>query len=179
MTVTAKINPGLVGGDRTASIDRYAQRLYDNPGMAVMGVVELRHVDRVEPAEGVSEKDPRVNLRIEALEVAPSGGAEDTLREVARALYVTRTAAGTLGSDDEIQLAAQTLELAGGLVAEHEAARLRVVLDVLIDRANGILANPKHRGADLQRLLGDLLKKAEVARDTGTQLDLDGAGAPA
>lgn len=172
MTVTAKINPGLVGGDRTASIDLYAQRLYDNPGMAVMAVVELRHVDRVDPAEGVSTKDPRVNLRIEALEVAPAGSTEDTLRDVERALYLARTANGTLGSEDEIAFAEQTLEYAAGLVGGHETARLRVVLDWVLTQVEKICDNDKHRDADRRRLLREALAKASAARDAGVQLEV-------
>lgn len=175
MTVTAKINPGLVGGDRTASIDRYAERLYENPGMAIMAVVELRHVDRVTPAEGVSEKDPRVNLRIEALEVAPAGGPEDTLREVERALYVARTAGGTLGADDDVRLAEQTMANATGLMTGHELARLRVILDWVIDRVGPVVGNDKLRPADIRRQVEELLAKATAARDTGVQLDLEGS----
>lgn len=177
MTVTAKINPGLVGGDRTASIDLYAARLYDNPGMAVMAVVELRHVDRVDPAPGVSDKDPRVNLRIEALEVAPAGGPEDTLREVERALHVARTAGGTLGGDDDVKLAEQTMEQVAGWITGHEVARLRVILDWVLDRVGGIVEADKHRDADRRRLIREVLEKAEKARDTGAQLDLDGTSA--
>lgn len=176
MTIKASINSGLQGGDRSSSLDLYAESLYERP-RPVMAVVELGPVDKVVPVDGGSEKDPVVRLRINALEVAPAGGAESTLREVQRALYVSRTADGTLGSDDELQVAAQTLELAGGLVAEHEAARLRVVLDTLLDRANGVLSHPKHRETDVRRLLGELLVKAEKARDTGAQLDLEGSPA--
>lgn len=174
MTVTAKINPGLVGGDRTGSLDRYAARLYDNPGMAVMAVVELRHVDRVEPAEGVSTKDPRVNLRIEALEVAPPGGAENTLRDVERALYTSRTANGTLGAEDEVKLAEQTLDHAAGIVGGHELARVRVILDWLIDRVGPVVGNEKLRPADIRRQVEELLAKATAARDAGVQLEVVG-----
>lgn len=178
MTITAKVNPGLVGGDRTASLDRYAARLFDNPGMAVMAVVELRHVDRIEPAEGVSDKDPQVRLRIEALEVAPPGGPEDTLREVERALYVARTAGGTLGSEDDVKLAEQTMANAAGLMSGHEVARLRVILDWLIDRVGPVVGNDKLRPADIRRQVDELLAKATAARDTGVQLDLVEGAAP-
>lgn len=178
MTVRAHLNPGLVGGNRSESLDLHAARLYETP-RPVMAVVELIPVDRVVPVDGGSEKDPVIRLRIEALEVAPAGGGESTLRDVHRALYLIRTANGTLDADDDTQTAQQTLELAAGLVAEHEAARLRVVLDVLIDRANGVLSHPKHRESDVRRLLAELLVKAEKARDTGAQLELDGAGASA
>lgn len=172
MTVTAKINPGLVGGDRTASIDLYAARLFANPGMSVMGVVELVHVDRVVPAEGVSDKDPQVRLRIEALEIAPAGSTEDMLRDVERALYVSRTANGTLGSDDEIALAEQTVEHAAGLISGHEVARLRVILDWVLNQVEKVVDADKHRDADRRRLIREALAKAAAARDTGVQLEV-------
>lgn len=174
MTIRASINSGLVGGDRSASLDLHAARLYERP-TPVMGVVELIPVDRVVPIDGGSEKDPLVRLRIESLEIAPGGGGESTLREVHKALYVARTATGTLGAEDEVALAEQTLEHAAGVLSGHELARLRVVLDALIDRARGVLSAPKNREADVRRLLGELLDKATAARDTGVQLDLDGA----
>lgn len=170
MTVTAKINPGLVG-DRTASIDRYAERLYENPGSSVMAVVELRHVDRVVPADGVSEKDPRVNLRIDALEVAPAGGPEDTLREVERALYVARTAGGTLGADDDIALAEQTMANAAGLISGHEVARLRVLLDWVLDRVGGVVDNERLPHADAKLEIRRVVARAAAARDTGAALE--------
>lgn len=154
----------------TTSLGQLAESLYERP-RHVMAVVELVPVDRVEPVDAESAKPRVMRLAIGSLEVAPAGGAESTLRDVHRALHITRTADGTLTTDDEIALAQQTLELAGGLVAEHEAARLRVVLDVLIDRANGVLSHPKHRDTDVRRLLAELLAKAEKARDTGVQLE--------
>jgi hypothetical protein len=174
MSIKAHLNPGLAGGNRSDSLDLHAARLYEAP-RPVMAVVELLPVDRVVPIDGGSEKDPVVRLRIESLEVAPGGGAESTLRDVQRALYVTRTANGTLGSEDELQSAAMTLEHAGDLVAEYESARLRVVLDVLLDRVAGVLSHPKHREADVRRLIGELLEQAEKARDTGVQLEMNGA----
>lgn len=174
MTIKATINSGLAGGDRSASLDLHAARLYDRPA-PVMAVVELTPVDRVVPVDGGSEKDPVIRLRIEALEVAPGGAPESTLRDVHRALYLTRTATGTLSGDDEVLLAEQTLTHAGAVLAEQEAARLRVVLDVLLDRVAGVLGHPKHRETDIRRLIAELLEHATAARDTGVQLGLDGA----
>lgn len=156
MSVKTKINPGLVGGDRTASLDRYAARLYENPGMAVMGVVELIHEDRVQPAEGVSEKDPVVRLRIESLEVAAPGEQGDVLREVARFLFLSRTASGTLDGDHEVQLAKQTLDQAQGLVAGEEVARLRSALTWLQEQLHGITTGTKLREADMRKAIAGL-----------------------
>lgn len=172
MTIRATINAGLQGGNRSDSLDLHAARLYER-ATPVMAVVELLPVDRITPIDEQSKKDPQVRLRIAALEVAPGGGAESTLRDVHRALFTSRTAAGTLGSEDQIALDEQTLEHAAGLISGHELARLRVLLDALIDRARGILSHPKHRPEDVRRLLGELLDKAAAARDSGVQLEVD------
>lgn len=172
MTITPKILPGLVGGDRTQSIDLYAARLYENPGMAVMAVVELRHAFKTVPAEGVSKKDPTVSLEILGLEVAPAGGTEETLRDLERALYTARTANGTLGADNEVELAQQTIEHAAGLMSGHEVARLRVIVDWLLDRVAGVVTNEKLRPVDVRRQVEELLEKATAARDTGVQLEM-------
>jgi hypothetical protein len=174
MTIKATINAGLQGGNRSDSLDLHAARLYER-ATPVMAVVELLPVDRITPIDEASKKDPQVRLRIESLEVAPGGGAESTLRDLHKALYTSRTAAGTLGSDNEIQLAEQTVEHAAGVLSGHELARLRVLLDAVVDQARGILSHPKHRETDVRRLLGELLDKATAARDSGVQLDLNGA----
>ena len=154
----------------TTSLGQLAESLYERP-RCVMAVAELVPVDRVEPVDAESSKPRMMRLAIGSMEIAPAGGAEHTLRDVLHALHLVRTADGTLTTEDEVTLAEQTLDLAAGVVAEHEAARLRVVLDTLLDRANGVLSHPKHRETDVRRLLGELLVKAEKARDTGAQLE--------
>lgn len=175
MTIKAHLNPGLAGGNRSESLDLHAARLYETP-RAVMCVAELLPVDRVVPIDGASEKDPLVRLRIESLEVAAAGGPEDTLRDVARALFTARTAAGTLTSEDEVALAEQTLEHAAGILSGHEVARLRVILDWALDRVAGVLSNEKLRPVDIRNEVTKVVAKAAAARDTGVQLDLEGAG---
>ena len=171
MTIKATINSGLSGGDRSGSLDAVAARLYERPA-PVMAVVELLPVDRIMPVDGASEKDPVVRLRIEQLEVAPGGSQEDVLRDVARALYVARTANGTLGSDDEVQLAEQTIAQSAGLVRELEVERLRVILDWLCDHVEKVVDADKHRDADRRRLIREALAKAVAARDAGVQLEV-------
>lgn len=176
MSIKAHLNPGLSGGDRSASLDQHAARLYEAP-RPVMAVVELVPVDRVVPIDGASEKDPVIRLRIESLEVAPAGGPEDTVRDVAQALHLSRTANGTLTGEDEIRLAEQTLTHAAGILSGHEVARLRVILDWLIDRVGPVVGNEKLRPADIRRQVEALLAQATAARDTGVQLEMDGAPA--
>lgn len=171
MTVKAHINAGLAGGDRSASLDAHAARLYERP-TAVMAVVELAPVDRIVPVSEDSKKDPIIRLRIESLEVAAAGGPEETLRELSRALWVARTADGTLNGEDEVKLAEQTIEHAAGILSGNELARLRVVLDWTIELVRNVLESPNLREVDLRRLLVESLDRAAAARDTGVQLDL-------
>lgn len=130
MTTRATINSGLAGGDRSAALDRHAPRLYERPS-PIMAVVELVPVDRVMPVDEGSKKDPLIRLRIETLEVA-TGDADNVLREVARALWLSRTATGTLDGDGDLKLSAQTLETAGSLLAGHELARAAALIDALL-----------------------------------------------
>lgn len=174
MTVRAQINAGLAGGDRSASLDTHAARLYERP-TPVMAVVELAPVDRIVPVSEDSKKDPVIRLRIETLEVAAAGGPEETLRELSRALWVARTADGTLNGEDEVALAEQTIEHAAGILSGHEVARLRVILDWVLDRVAGVVGNDKLRPVDVRRQVGELLAKAAAARDTGVQLEMTGA----
>lgn len=177
MTIKASINAGLKGGDRSASLDLHAGHLYESP-RPVVGVVELVPVDRITPVDEKSEKDPQVRLRIESLEIAPAGGPENTVRDVARALHMTRTAQGTLTGEDEMKLAEQTLTHAAGILSGHEVARLRVILDWLIDRVGPVVGNEKLRPVDVRRQVEELLAKATAARDTGVQMEIVEGAAP-
>lgn len=175
MTIKATINAGLQGGNRSDSLNVHAARLYER-ATPVMAVVELLPVDRITPIDEQSKKDPQVRLRIEHLEVAPAGEAETALRDLHRAMFTLRTAAGTINSENEIKLSEQTIEHAAGVLSGNELARLRVLLDLVIDQARGILSHPKHRETDVRRLFSELMDKACTARDTGVQLEV---GAPA
>lgn len=175
MTTKATINAGLAGGDRSAGLDRFAASLYERP-RPIMVVAELVPVDRTEPLDDASKKDPVVRLRIEQLEVAPTGEQDEVLRKVTEVLHLARTAAGTLTAEDDVALAEQTMSTAAGLMSGHEVARLRVILDWLLDHIDKVVANEKHRDADRRRLIREALAKAAAARDAGVQLDLEGSG---
>lgn len=173
MTPKATINAGLAGGDRSGSLDRYAARLYDKPG-PVMGVVELLPVDRTTPVDPNSKKDPVVRLRIEQLELAPGGEQDELLRQITAALKTARTADGTLTGDEDVKLSEKTLTLVGDRMSDLELARLRVLLDWLLNHTRAVLDHPKHRAEDLRRLLNEALDKAIAARDAGVQLEVVG-----
>lgn len=106
------------------SLALHAQELYRRPGMRLVGVVELRHAERTQPAPD-EDKEPSVKLRISALELA-NVEQEDTLRKAMEALYVHRTAHGTLDDEGAVELSERTLKHTGDLLHAVEAARMRV-----------------------------------------------------
>jgi hypothetical protein len=100
----------------------HVQRIYGRSGLRIMAVVELAHTERTEPAAD-AEKEPSVTMRITQLEV-PNPDQEGAVREVQRALYLERTATGTLDEAGELELSKQTLKDAGGIVTHLAIARL-------------------------------------------------------
>lgn len=110
-----------------AALEPHIQRLYDAPGIRVMAVVELAHAERVQVAPG-GDKTPSVSMKLTACEV-PTREQEGVIREAQRALYLQRTAHGTLDEDGQITLDEETLKLTAGMLMSIEAARLRAGLD--------------------------------------------------
>ena len=98
------------------------------------GKVETLHIvgtlvpsERTEPTPG-EEKQPSVKLRLVSMEI-PDRDQAETVREVQRALWLSRTATGTLNEEGEVQLAKHTLTDAGGDIAQITAAKLRAGVD--------------------------------------------------
>jgi adhesin HecA-like repeat protein len=117
---------GSVASNASLALDPLAARLFNNPGMRIVGVVELAHVERTEPAPD-EDKESVVKLGIKHLEIGRDE-QEDHLRRAMRALYLHRTAQGKLDEDGEVELSQRTLELTAGLLNSVETARLRVAL---------------------------------------------------
>lgn len=104
---------------------QHARPLYDRPGARIVGVVELAHIERTQPAPD-ADAEASVKVRITALEVGRDE-QEHHLREAMRALYLHRTARGTIDEAGEVELSDRTIELTGGVLHAVEAARLRTV----------------------------------------------------
>jgi hypothetical protein len=104
-----------------------ARELYERPGHRIMGVLELAHDRRTQPAAD-SDKEAEVVMRVAALELA-RGDQEHALREAMKALYLHRTAHGTLDEAGDVQLSDRTLELTAGMLHAHENARLKTVVE--------------------------------------------------
>jgi hypothetical protein len=119
--IAAKPNSGAM-----QALEPHISRLYDKPGLSIMAVVEFRHDQRVQVAPG-SDGDQSVTVKIIGCEVA-SQELEGVLRESQRALYVIRTARGTIDEDGAVDLGEETLRRTGGLMHAIETARLRAGL---------------------------------------------------
>lgn len=117
---------GKVGGQAGAALEPHARSLYDRPGVRMVAVIELAHTERTQPAPD-SEKQASVKLRITGMEI-PAKEQEGVIREAMRALYLQRTANGTLDESGELELSKETIRLTAGMLTELETARLRAGL---------------------------------------------------
>lgn len=115
-----------VSASAQEALESHVRPLYDQPGGRRMAIVEFAHIERTQPAPG-SEKEPVVRVRITGLEV-PNQDQEGSVREAQRALYLQRTASGTIEEDGQLELSQQTLRLTGGMLHAIEVARLRAAL---------------------------------------------------
>lgn len=141
-------------GQPAEAVAGVVDRIYGNPGSSFMAVVEFKRKRAVEDEE--DGQDNSVLCRVAGLEVGSQGSQENTLREIQRALYLARTAEGTIGANDDIQLARQTVELASGLVQGEEIARLSAGLDHWAGVARDLASNTGLREMDIRKQLGEL-----------------------
>jgi hypothetical protein len=122
---TIKID-AKIGGNPAAAFEPHVPALYSRPGCRILVVAELAHVERTQPAPD-TEGTPSVKMRISSLEIA-SKEQEGALREALRALYLQRTASGTLDDDGQMVLTDHTLKMTAALMTDIEVARLRAGL---------------------------------------------------
>ncbi|GII88232.1 hypothetical protein Ssi03_62220 [Sphaerisporangium siamense] len=139
MTTTLKFD-SKVGASAANALEPHIRPLYDRPGASILAICEFRHVERTQPAPD-ADKDPSVKVRMTSIEV-PNRDQEGAIREAARALYVQRTAAGTLDDDGIFQLSDTSLKNIGGLLHGIEAARLRAGLKHWVGYIARVNANP-------------------------------------
>jgi lipoate-protein ligase A len=123
------------------ALGRHAAALYATPGKRIVGVVELVHVLRTQPAPD-EDKEPSVELRIQQLEIGEAD-QEDVLRQAIRALNIARTAQGTLTEEGDIELSDRTLEMTADRLSDLEASRLVVACHHWADYARRILSVKK------------------------------------
>jgi hypothetical protein len=108
------------------ALEPHVARMYAVPGLRVMAIIEMAHVERVQPAPG-SDGTPTVRMKITGCEV-PNREQEGAIREAQRALFLARTARGTLDEEGMLNLDDDTLKLTPGLLMSIECARMRAGL---------------------------------------------------
>ncbi|WP_067483815.1 hypothetical protein [Actinomadura hibisca] len=163
---------GKVGGSAAAALEPHAPAIYAKRGARVLAVVELAATERTEPAPD-SDKTPSVKMRIAAMEI-PAREQEGAVREVMKALYVQRTAHGTINEQGEIELSKDTLRHAAGLLGEIENARLRAGAEQALRQARQVSGTTKdlsasefrHEMRGLADLLQTVLDRAALADDS-------------
>jgi hypothetical protein len=136
------------------AIGRHAQALYATPGKRVIGIVELKHAERNQPAPD-EDKESSVTLRIEHLEIAETD-QEEVLRQAMSALYLARTAQGTLDDAGDVELSKRTLELTGDRLLDLEAARLNVACRHWADYARNVIGIKKLNVAEAKHELENI-----------------------
>ncbi|MEV4093829.1 hypothetical protein [Streptosporangium saharense] len=128
-----------LGAAASSALEAHIRPIYDRPGCSRLAIIEFRHIERTQPAPE-SDKDPSVRVRISHCEI-PGRDQEGFVREAQRALFLQRTAAGTLDDDGQLQLTQSTLSHIGGLLHEVEVARLRAGLRHWVDYAARVNSN--------------------------------------
>jgi hypothetical protein len=118
---------GKLSPTAAAALEDHAKTLYLTPGARRVGIIELRRDYNTVPDPSGAKKAV-VGLAIAGLEIANSPAQENSVREAQRALYLQRTARGTLQEDGQIELYPETIDLLGELLNDLELARLRAAL---------------------------------------------------
>lgn len=148
--MTAMKIKGKLAGLAVQSLFDLTKPVYDHPGVRLIGVVELAHIERSEPAPG-EDQEASVTMQIKAIEIA-HGDQQDHLRRAMHSLYMHRTAQGTIDEALEPQLSESTIADLGNDLNGIEAARLRVALEEWSDYIARVLRTNLTKGAALDEL---------------------------
>jgi hypothetical protein len=152
---TLKIQ-GRPSASAAAALQPHVQAMYDRVGTPWIAIVELAQSERTEPAP-TTDKDRSVQMRIIGAEVATDDHA-GTVREVMRALYVMRTATGTLTEEDDVALSRQTLADVGTIVQLQAIARLSAGITHWADYLGRVASSSK-------LTIGELRHEVDAVRD--------------
>ncbi|MEV1245147.1 hypothetical protein [Nonomuraea sp. NPDC049750] len=150
MTTSLKFD-NKVGASAASALEPHIRPVYDRPGCSLMAIVEFRHVERTQPAPD-ADKDPSVKVRLTHIEI-PNKDQEGAIREAQRALFLQRTAQGTLDEHGQVLLTEGTLKRTAGLLHAVEVARLRAGLDHWVKYAARVNSNSKLTVSEMQHEL--------------------------
>ena len=113
---------GTPGSGALAALEVHVPGIYADPGRKFVALVEFAHIERVQPAPD-ADKEPSVKVKMIGCEI-PVGEQVDAVRSAQRALYLRRTAQGTLTEQLDVEMTERTLERLGGELAYVDAVRL-------------------------------------------------------
>lgn len=139
----------------------HAGSLFARLGSNRLAVVEIRSVERSEPAAD-EDKEQSVKVRVSQLEVA-TADQEDALRRCLEALHTHRTAYGTLTEDQDIELSDSVIEATGGELNAIEAARLKVAIDRWTEYLRRVLTQPKVTNTQLRSEVDTVIRGLRIA----------------
>ena len=174
---TVKI-AGKPAATAAAAIERYADQLYTNQSARLMIIAELKHAIRNEPAPD-EDKDRSVEVKISALEVA-NPEQDEAVRKAMHALYVGRTAQGTLDEDMDIELSETTLRQCGDRLLDLDVARMRVGVRHWADYTRRVFRTDELTATEARHELEVILGGLETLLNPGqspSNILLDGVGA--
>lgn len=149
------------------------ERLWERDDTPVMVIAELG-VTRLEKSPDRLQKDRIVRIGLSSCEVA-FGDSEHLLRSAQKALFMQRTAVGTITEDGDVRYCEAILaSLGGGHLDASEAVRLRITLDWLHEQLKGLA---RKVGLDATGLRRETKQLAAIAGRAlaGEQLSLDDA----
>jgi hypothetical protein len=161
---------GKLSPTAAAALEDHAKALYLTPGARRVGIIELRRDYNTVPDPSGAKKAV-VGLAIAGLEVA-GPDQENAVREAQRALYLQRTARGTLGEDDELELYPETVDLLGDLLHDIELARLRAAMHRWTTELGNLKGQKLNEGElrhELDRVHEGMEAALHPAREAGEQ----------
>lgn len=159
---------GKLSPTAAAALEDHAKALYLTPGARRVGIIELRRDYQTAPDPSGAKKAV-VGLAIAGLEVA-GPDQENAVREAQRALYLQRTARGTLDETGQIELYPETVDLLGDLLHDIELARLRAALHRWtseLDKAKSAKHSESELRHELDRIHDGLEAALHPAREAG------------
>lgn len=157
-----KLKVGGLSAAALSALEPHVAGLYAAPGRRLVIVAELEHVERTQPGPN-SDKEPSVAARFSACEVA-AGEREAPVREAMRALYLQRTARGTLDEDSgAVELSEETIRSTAGLVHATFAAEAAVAMRRWSDYARSARSTDKATVESLRSELDRISKGLDAA----------------
>lgn len=160
-----------LGQAAAEAVSEIVDHVYATKGSTFMAVVEFVRKKTLEEED--PDKENTVWVGVGALAIG-AGEQANLLREVQRALYLQRTARGTLDQANELRLAKQTLKDAQGLVSGEEVARLSAWIRLIRDELAAVTADETLDARALRKAADAVVDRASAAL-RGTQIELAGA----